>query len=78
MEAVKAVKSVSISYQPIEEILQLLKDFRSMVNYCLEIGLREGVTGRFKLMRLVYGDTSKIWLPLVVYFIGNRGCCIHS
>ena len=59
METVKAVKSVSIPYQPSEEILQLLRDFRSMVNCCLEVGLRKGVTGRFKLTKLVYGELSK-------------------
>ena len=59
METVKAVKSISISYQPSEEILQLLRDFRSMVNYCLEVGLKKNVTGRFKLTRLVYGELSK-------------------
>jgi len=59
METVKAVKSVSIPYQSNEEIFQLLRDFRSMVNYCLEVGLKKGATGRFKLTRLVYGEISK-------------------
>ena len=60
METVKAVKSVSIPHQPSEEVLRLLRDFRSMVNHCLEVGLREGVTGRFKLTKLVYGKLSKL------------------
>jgi len=60
METVKAVRSVSIPYQPDKEILRLLRDFKGMVNYCLGVGLREGVTGRFKLTKLVYGKLSKL------------------
>ena len=33
----------------------MLRDFRSMVNYCLEVGLKNSVTGRFRLTKLVYG-----------------------
>jgi putative transposase len=59
LETVKAIKTVSVSYQPSEEILQLLKDFRNMVNYCLDVGLKNCVTGRFKLTRLVYHKLTK-------------------
>jgi hypothetical protein len=41
VETVKAVKTVNIPFQFSEEILKLLKDFRSMVNYCLDVGLKE-------------------------------------
>ena len=59
METFKAVKSVSIPYQPSEEILQLLRDFRSMVNYCLKVGLKNAVTGRFKPTKLVYNELQR-------------------
>jgi len=59
LETVKTVKSVSIPYQSNEEILQLLRDFGSMVNYCLRVGLKNGVTGRFKLTKLVYGELQR-------------------
>ena len=59
METVKAAKSISIPYQPNKEILRLLRDFKGMVNYCLEVGLKNNVTGCFKLTRLVYGELSK-------------------
>lgn len=59
METVKTVKTVSIPYRLTEEIRQLVKDFRSMVNYCLEAGLKNRVTGRFGLTRLVYGELQR-------------------
>ena len=30
-----------------------------MVNYCLRVGLKNGVTGRFKLTKLVYGELQR-------------------
>lgn len=60
METVKAVKTVSIPLQFGEEILKLLKGFMSMVNFCLDAGLKNGVTGRFKLTRLVYELVAKL------------------
>jgi putative transposase len=51
---VKAVKSVTIPYQPSEAVLRLLKDFRDMVNYCIKVGLDRGITSRFMLTREVY------------------------
>lgn len=59
METVKVVKIVSLPYKPSGGVLHLLKDFRDMVNYCLEVGLKNGVTGRFKLTKLVYKKLTK-------------------
>ncbi|MHA1606284.1 MAG: hypothetical protein ACTSWP_01890 [Candidatus Freyarchaeota archaeon] len=42
MGAVKVVRAVSIPYQPSEEVIKLLKAFRSMVNYCVHVGLERG------------------------------------
>ena len=42
MEAVKAVRAVSIPYQPSEDAIKLLKVFRDMVNYCIQAGLEKG------------------------------------
>ncbi len=53
MGAVKVVKAVSIPYQPSEEVIKLLKAFRSMVNYCVHVGLERGVSSS-RLTREVY------------------------
>ena len=39
-----AVKSVKQNYTPSEQLLDLLNDFRLMVNDCIRIGLKENVT----------------------------------
>jgi len=54
VEAVEAVKCVSIPYQPSEDVLRLLEAFRDMVNYCIRVGLEKGITSRFRLTREVY------------------------
>ena len=54
MEAVKALKCVEIPCNPPEEVIELLSVFRSMVNYCVHVGLEKGVTSRFRLTREVY------------------------
>ena len=55
-QKVKVIKSVCIPFTPPEEILELLKDFRQMVNYCIKVGLERGVTSRFKLTKLTYRE----------------------
>ena len=42
--AVRAVKSVKQNYEPTAELLDLLEDFRSMVNDCIRIGIETGTT----------------------------------
>ena len=56
METVKALKCVKVSYNPSEEVIELLNAFRYMVNYCIHIGLERGITSRFKLTREVYNE----------------------
>ena len=51
-----AVKAVEVSYQPSEEILKLLETFRGMVNYCIQAGLENNITSRFRLTKVVYQD----------------------
>src|SRR5439155_4795592 len=43
-DALQAVRALKQNYQPTEEILSLLEDFRCMVNDCVRIGLRENLT----------------------------------
>lgn len=50
----RAVKTLQISYQPTEEVLELLGTFREMVNLCIDIGLERKITSRFKLSNAVY------------------------
>ncbi len=53
MEAVKALKCVEIPCNPPEEVIELLSVFRSMVNYCVHVGLERGVSSS-RLTREVY------------------------
>jgi putative transposase len=61
MEAiyVQAVKLVQIHYQPSSEILTLLQSFKSMVNYCIRVGLEKKITSRFGLSKEVYSTLSQ-------------------
>ncbi len=36
----RAIKTVKQGYEPTQEILSLLEEFRAMVNYCIGVGLR--------------------------------------
>jgi len=54
-----AVKAVEVSYQPSENIIKLLEDFRGMVNYCIRIGLEKGITSRFRLSSEVYRELTR-------------------
>jgi len=49
-----AIKAVEVSYRPSEDIIKLLEDFKSMVNYCIHIGLEKGISSRFRLSEEVY------------------------
>jgi len=49
----EAYKAVIIPFKP---PVELLRDFRDMVNYCIQAGLRHGATSKFKLTRLVYRE----------------------
>jgi hypothetical protein len=58
----RAVKAVQLNYAPTEEVLNLLKTFRSMVNYCIHVGLEKNITSRFKLSNEVYNELNKYGL----------------
>jgi len=51
----EAYKAVTVPFKP---PVELLRDFRDMINYCIQAGLRHGATSRFKLTRLVYRELS--------------------
>ena len=57
------MKAVRQNYRPTEEILSLLEDFRSMVNDCLRIGLRENLTSMKSLSMKAYHQLSAYDLP---------------
>src|SRR5437867_12677306 len=62
-DALQAVKALKQNYQPTEEILSLLEDFRSMVNDCLRIGLRENLTSMKSPSMKAYHQLSAYDLP---------------
>ena len=66
-----AVKAVEVSYQPSEDVLKLLETFKDMVNYCIQAGLENNITSRFRLTKFVYHDFDEVRLPLLVC---SRSC----
>jgi len=58
-----AVKSVKQNYTPSEQLLDLLNDFRLMVNDCIRIGLKENVTSLKSLSLKAYHQLSNYQIP---------------
>ena len=52
----RAVKAVQQHYTPGPEILQMLEQFRRMLNDCIRIGLAENVTSLKSLSTKAYGQ----------------------
>jgi len=48
------VKAVQFKYQPTEQIINLLKTFKDMVNEAIRIGLEKKIKSRFRLITEVY------------------------
>ena len=57
------MKALKQNYQPTEEILSLLQDFRCMVNDCVRIGLRENLTSMKSLSMKAYHQLSTYDIP---------------
>lgn len=57
----KVILSVLFGYEPNEEIRKLLKDFREMVNFCIDKALKHSVTSFSKLRKLVYDEWKSKW-----------------
>lgn len=57
------VKSVKQNYNPSEKMLDLLNDFRLMVNDCIRIGLKENVTSLKSLSLKAYHQLSNYQVP---------------
>ena len=51
---VRVSKAVLQNVSPIPEIDSLLNNFRQMVNFCIHIGIKKGISSRFKLQNEVY------------------------
>ncbi|WXG47220.1 MAG: transposase [Candidatus Atabeyarchaeum deiterrae] len=54
----QAVKTVQIPYEPTNGVLSLLETFRTMVNYCIRVGLEKNVTSRLRLQSETYHQLS--------------------
>ena len=59
----QAFKAVWQRYEPSNEILFLLEEFRKMVNDCIRIGLDENVTSLFALTKKVYHQLARYDVP---------------
>ena len=55
----RAVKAVQIPYSPTRDVLELLETFRGMVNHCIRVGLKKGITSRFRLSNEVYHELTR-------------------
>lgn len=60
---VQAVKAVKQRYVPTSEILNLLDDFRKMVNDCIRIGLLSNVTSMHALSKQAYHELARYSVP---------------
>jgi putative transposase len=60
---VLTVKSVKQSYVPTHEILDLLEDFRRMLNDCIRIGISENVTSKQSLNKKAYHQLARYNVP---------------
>jgi len=60
---VQAFKAVWQLYEPSNEILSLLEEFRKMVNDCIRIGLAENVTSLFALTKKAYHELARYDAP---------------
>jgi putative transposase len=58
----QAFKAVLIPYEPTSAVLGLLKTFRTMVNYCINVGLEKNASSRFKLQEQVYSHLGEFGL----------------
>jgi len=58
-----AIKSVKQNYCPSDEILNLLEQFRLIVNDCIAIGLRENVSTLKSLSLRAYHELSRYGIP---------------
>jgi putative transposase len=58
----QAFKAVLIPYKPTGGVLSLLESFRSMVDYCIAVGLEKNMTSRFGLQGEVYRHLKKFGL----------------
>jgi putative transposase len=60
---VLAIKSVKQNYVPTPEILQLMEDFRKMLNDCIRIGIAENVTSKKSLNKKAYHQLLRYNVP---------------
>ena len=67
METVKTLKCVKVPYNPSEEVIRPLNAFMDMVNRCIQAGLENNVTSKFRLQNLVYHDLMKCGSKLKEY-----------
>lgn len=59
LETVTAVKYVKQSYQPTQELVQMMETFRHMANDCIRIGLENNVSTRIRLTKLCYRELER-------------------
>ncbi len=57
-----SVKAVVFEYESDRAVEPVLETFRMMVNHAVSVGMRQGIRGRFKLIRTVYGDFNRYGL----------------
>jgi len=72
----RAVKAVKQNIQPIPELDGLLESFRSMVNYCIHVGLENNITSRFQLINIVYHDLCNGLHTWYILSAAEKACAI--
>ena len=56
------VKAIRFQFEPNSKLNELLVIFRDLTNFCLQKGLKNNVTSRFRLIKLVYEKSKKFGL----------------
>jgi putative transposase len=66
---IEVIQSVKFKYEPNEEVLRLLKDFRDIVNYCITKLLELKTTSASKLHKVTYHELKRKYDYNTQYFI---------
>jgi putative transposase len=56
------VKAIRFQFEPNPKLSKLLISFRDLANFCLQKGLENKISSRFKLIKLVYEESKKFGL----------------
>ena len=57
----EVILSVPFGYEPNDELKKLLKDFKDMINFCIDYAHKRRITSYAKLRKSVYEEWKRRW-----------------